>query len=79
MFALKRVSEIYRSALLTPDGIELMKEMYRMYGKRPSFDPESDRKTAYNEGQRSVYLRMLHLSKLNPNDLEQEAEQLTYD
>ena len=51
--------------------------MYRQYGKRMSFDADSDRKTSFNEGQRSVYLRMMHLSNLNPNDIETEAESLT--
>ena len=47
--------------------------MYRTYGKRLSFDPHSDRKTSFNEGQRCVYLRMMHLYKLNPNEIETEA------
>ena len=79
MIALKKVAELYQKVLSTPYGQELMKEMYRQYGKRLSFDPDSDRKTAFNEGQRSVYLRMIHLSNLNPNTIETEAERLTDD
>ena len=79
MIALKRVAELYSKLLTTPDGKELLKDLYRMYGKRPSFDPLNHMKTAYNEGQRSVYLRMMHLSKLNPNEIETEAEKLTDD
>ncbi len=79
MIALKKVAELYQKVFSTPDGQELMKEMYRQYGKRLSFDADSDRKTSFNEGQRSVYLRMMHLSNLNPNDIETEAERLTND
>jgi hypothetical protein len=79
LIALKRLAELYQKVFSTPDGQELMKEMYRQYGKRLSFDADSDRKTSFNEGQRSVYLRMMHLSNLNPNDIETEAERLTND
>tara|TARA_R100000458_G_C8207169_1_gene195864 strand:- start:309 stop:548 length:240 start_codon:yes stop_codon:yes gene_type:complete len=79
LIALKKIAELYIKVLSSPDGKEMMKEMYRTYGKRLSFDPHSDRKTSFNEGQRSVYLRMMHLSKLNPNEIETEAEKLTDD
>jgi hypothetical protein len=79
LIALKRLAELYQKVFSTPDGQELMKEMYRQYGKRLSFDADSDRKTSFNEGQRSVYVRMMHLSNLNPNDIETEAERLTND
>lgn len=79
MIALKEIAELHIKVLTSPDGKAMMKEMYRMYGKRLSFDAESDRKTSFNEGQRSVYLRMMHLSQLNPNEIETEAEKLTND
>ena len=70
MISIKRQSERYIRFFSTPDGKDLLKDLYRQYGKQPSFDPKSDRKTAYNEGQRSVYLRIMRLSNLDPRTLE---------
>ena len=74
MLGIKRQSERYIRFFSTPDGRDLLKDLYLQCGKRPSFDPKSDRKTLYNEGQRSVYLRIMHLTNLDPRTLEIEAE-----
>jgi hypothetical protein len=71
---LKKQSEIYKRVLLSPDGQELLKELYRNYGRRPSFDPKSARQTDYNEGQRSVYLKMIRMAGIDPRKLEQQTE-----
>jgi hypothetical protein len=72
---LAKQSDIYKRVFATVDGRELLKELYRNYGRRPSFDAKSSRQTDYNEGQRSVYLKMIHLADIDPRKLERETEQ----
>jgi hypothetical protein len=65
---------IFRNVFSTPEGREVLKDLYRSYGKRLSFDKDNARKTDFNEGQRSVYLLITHLGNVDLRTLEEEAD-----
>jgi hypothetical protein len=65
----------YKSFFQSPQGREIIKDMYRSFGRRQSYVPDSFDKTAFNEGQRNVYLRIGRLAKVDLSVLEREAEE----
>tara|TARA_R100001082_G_scaffold74380_1_gene42930 strand:+ start:2310 stop:2579 length:270 start_codon:yes stop_codon:yes gene_type:complete len=71
--SLKRYSA-YKTFFQSPQGREIIKDMYRSFGRRQSYVPDSFDKTAFNEGQRNVYLRIGRLAKVDLSVLEHEAE-----
>tara|TARA_Y100001951_G_scaffold90494_1_gene83678 strand:- start:6867 stop:7136 length:270 start_codon:yes stop_codon:yes gene_type:complete len=72
--SLQRLSA-YKAFFHSPQGREIIKDMYRSFGRRQSYVPDSFDKTAFNEGQRNVYLRIGRLAKVDLSALEREAEE----
>jgi len=72
--SLQRLSA-YKTFFQSPQGREIIKDMYRSFGRRQSYVPDSFDKTAFNEGQRNVYLRIGRLAKVDLSVLEREAEE----
>lgn len=70
---LKRIA-VYKNVIESPSGREMMKDLYRHFGRRLSFEPGEPDTTAFNEGQRSVYLRFEQISGMDLTALEREAE-----
>ena len=74
MISRKKRAALFRNVFRPPMGRELLKDLFKSYGKRPSFDKDTH-KMAYNEGQRSVYLTIARLADIDLHTLEQEVEQ----
>jgi hypothetical protein len=67
----------YASVFGTDAGQRVLEDLYRSYGRRISYSKGDPYETAYREGQRSVYLSirvMLRLDRLPEADLEEDAE-----
>lgn len=56
---IKARKEAYRRFANSDDGATILEDMKEQIGDRVSFDPSNQFVTAYNEGQRSVYLQFL--------------------
>lgn len=65
----------YKAFFQSSQGREIIKDMYRSFGRRQSYVLGSFDKTAFNEGQRNVYLRIGRLAKVDLSALEKEAEE----
>lgn len=61
----------YQSLFSTKDGKFVLEDLRKAFGDRPSFVPGDPHLTAFNEGQRDVYLR---IKKLLETDLPKFTE-----
>lgn len=67
----------YASVFGTDAGQRVLEDLYRSYGRRISYSKGDSHETAYHEGQRSVYLAirtMLRLDRLPEEDPQEDAE-----
>jgi hypothetical protein len=72
---IENIGKDYLSCFSTASGQRVLEDMKKCYGDRGSFD-ENPYHTAYNEGQRSVYLSILFLIEetKNPKKRQEEGE-----
>lgn len=60
---------MYQTLFATPEGEFVLKDLRRAFGDRPSFVDGDSHLTAYNEGQRDVYLRIKKLLEMDLKEI----------
>lgn len=65
-----QLAEAYRSCFASEAGQQVLNDLRLAYGRRSSFVPGDPQATAYNEGQRAVYLEIM--AHIDPERLDQE-------
>lgn len=69
----QRLAEAYRNTFTSESGKAVLDDLRKSYGRRKSFVPGQADTTAYHEGQRDVYLRIMAF--LDPDMFDEEETQ----
>lgn len=70
-----RRRQAYANALSHPGAAEMLKDLYSEHCDKLSYAANrTPEEVAYREGQRSVVMKLIHRSEINPLRLSQELE-----
>jgi|FLLY01.1.fsa_nt_gi hypothetical protein len=72
-----RLLEVYHSLFNTPEGKEILADLASRYNAfSPTFDPHSERVSAFNEGARNVVLDLFKRARTSPEEVLAKLEQM---
>jgi len=72
-----RLLEVYHGLLHSPEGEEILADLSSRYNVfSPTFDPQSERVSAFNEGARNVVLDLIKRARTSPEAILAKLEQI---
>jgi len=75
-----RLLEAYHGLLNTPEGKEILADLASRYNVfSPTFDPNSERASAFNEGARNVVLDLIKRARTSPEEILAKLELMESD